>query len=124
MSVKPIVIVISLWYEDRSNYRPISVLPVVSQLFEKIVFHQVFNYFTENKLFYWDQSGFRLFHSVLTCLLKCTNDWYLNFDNGLFSRVTFIDLKKAFDTVDHDILIAKLHFYGVKGVGFDWFIIP
>ena len=78
--------------EDRSNYRPISVLPVVSRLFEKIVFDQVYNYFTENEFFYSDQSGFRLFHSVLTCLLKCTNDWYLNFDKGLFSGVTFIDL--------------------------------
>ena len=65
--------------EDRSNYRPISVLPVVSRLFEKMIFHQVYNYFTENELFYSDQSGFRLFHSVLTCLLKCTNDWYLKF---------------------------------------------
>ena len=108
--------------EDRSNYRPISVLPVVSRLFEKMVFDQVYNYFTENEFFYSDQSGFRLFHSVLTCLLKCTNDWYLSFDKGLFSGVTFIDFKKAFDTVDHDILIAKLRFYGAEGVELDWFI--
>ena len=97
-------------------------LPVVSRLFEKIVFDQVYNYFTENEFFYSDQSGFRLFHSVLTCLLKCTNDWYLSFDEEFFSGVTFIDLKKAFDTVDHDILIAKLRFYGAEGVQLDWFI--
>ena len=64
----------------------------------------------------------RLFHSVLTCLLKCTNDWYLSFDKRFFSGVTIINLKKAFDTVDHDTLIAKLRFYGVEGVELDWFI--
>ena len=58
----------------------------------------------------------------MTCLLKCTNDWYLSFDKGLFSGVTFIDLKKAFDTEDHDIPKAKLRFYGAEGVELDWFI--
>ena len=77
----------------------VSYIIVTVELFEKIVFDQVYNYFTENEFFYSDQSGFRLFHSVLTCLLNGTNDWYLSFDKGLFSGVTFIDLKKAFDTV-------------------------
>ena len=71
--------------EDRSNHRPTSVLSVLSRSFEKIVFDQVYNYFTENEFFYSDQSGFRLCHSVLACLLKCTNDWYLSFDKGLKS---------------------------------------
>ena len=107
--------------EDRSNYRPISVLPVISRLFEKIIFDQMYKYFVANKLFFSDQSGFRALHSVLTCLLKCTNDWYMNFDKGLYTGVIFIDLKKAFDTVDHDILIAKLCHYGVAGKELDWF---
>ena len=107
--------------EDRSNYRPISVLPVISRLFEKIIFDQMYKYFFANKLFFSDQSGFRALHSVLTCLLKCTNDWYMNFDKGLYTGVIFIDLKKAFDTVDHDILIAKLCHYGVAGKELDWF---
>ena len=107
--------------EDRSNYRPISVLPVVSRLFEKIIFDQMYTYFVANKLFFSGQSGFRALHSVLTCLLKCTNDWYMNFDKGLFTGVILIDLKKAFDTVDHDILIAKLCRYGVIGNELDWF---
>ena len=107
--------------EDRSNYRPISVLPVVSRLFEKIIFDQMYTYFVANKLFFSGQSGFRALHSVLTCLLKCTNDWYMNFDKGLFTGVILIDLKKAFDTVDHNILIAKLCHYGVVGNELDWF---
>ena len=71
--------------EDRSNYRPISVLPIISRLFEKIIFDQMYKYFVANKLFFSDQSGFRALHSVLTCLLKCTNDWYMNFDKGLYT---------------------------------------
>ena len=80
--------------EERSNYRPISVLPVVSRLFEKIIYDQVFTYFTKNEFFYSHQSGLRQFHSVLTCLIKSTNDWYLNFDKGHFSGVIFIDVEK------------------------------
>ena len=107
--------------EDRSNYGPISVLPVISRLFEGIIFDQMYKYFVANKLFFSDQSGFRALHSVLTCLLEFTNDWYKNFDEGLYTGVIFIDLKKAFDTVDHDILIVKLCHYGVAGKELDWF---
>ena len=71
--------------EDRSNYRPISVLPVISRLFERIVFDHMYKYLIVKKLFFSDQSGFRDLHSVLTCLLKCTNDWYMNFDKGLYT---------------------------------------
>ena len=52
-----------------------------------------------------DRSGFRALHSVLASLLKCANDLYLNIDNGNYTAVVYIDLKKAFDTVDHDILL-------------------
>ena len=107
--------------EERSIYRPISVLPVVSRLFENIIYDQVFTYFAKNEFFYSDQSGFRQFHSVLTCLIESTNNWYLNVDKGYFSGVLFIDLKEAFDTVDHEILIAKLRLYEIEGVELDWF---
>ena len=62
-----------------------------------------------------------MLHSVLTCLLKCTNDWYLNVDKGKFTSVTFIDLKKAFDTVNHEILLKKLYLYGIREKEFRWF---
>ena len=107
--------------ENRSNYRPVSVLPVVSRLFEKTIFDQLYAYFDDNKLFYSHQSGFRTLHSVLTCLLKSSDDWYHDFDKGCLSSVVFIDLKKAFDTVDHTILIQKLCHYGVQGRELDWF---
>ena len=74
-----------------------------------------------NRLLYSQQSSFRLLHSVLTCLLKCNNDWYLNIENGTYTSVTFIDLKEAFDTVNHEILINKLQLYGVAGKELRWF---
>ena len=79
---------------ERSNYRHISVLPVLSRLFEKLVYDQLYNYLISNEMLFSRQSSFRKLHSVLTCLLKCTNDWYLNIDSGQYTSVTFIDLKK------------------------------
>ena len=107
--------------DENSNYRPISVLPVISRLFEKLVYDQFYGFLNVNKLLFSQQSSFRLLHSVLTCLLKCTNDWYLNLENSEYTAVTFIDLKKAFDTVNHDILIQKLEHYGVKNKEIRWF---
>ena len=94
-------------HDDRSNYRPISVLPVVSRLFEKLIYDQLYNHIDKNKYLYMHQSSFRALHSVVTCLLKSINNWYVNIDNSKVNAVIFIDLKKAFDTVDHDILLAK-----------------
>ena len=107
--------------DDRSNYRPISVLPFMSRLFEKLIFNQFYEYLDANKSLYEHQSGFRLLHSVATALLASTNDWYLNIDKGKYTGLIFIDLKKAFDTVDHKILLKKLKMYGVTGLEHDWF---
>ena len=107
--------------DDKSNYRPISVLPVISRLFEKLIFDQLYDYLNRNQLIFLLQSAFRKLHSVLTCLLKSTNDWYLNIDKGRYTAAVFIDLKKAFDTVDHEILLNKLNYYGVRGKELSWF---
>ena len=58
---------------------------------------------------------------VVTCLLKCTNDWYLDMDEGQYTTMIFVDLKKAFDTVNHEILLKKLEKYGVMGSENAWF---
>ena len=105
----------------RSNYRPISVLPVISKLFEKLVNDQYHNFLVSNHLLYSHQSSFRHLHSVLTCLLKCTNDWYLNTENGKYTSVTFIVLKKAFDSVTHEMLVKKLKIYEIRGKELLWF---
>ena len=96
---------------DLNNYRPISVLQIVSKLFEKIIYQQLYDYLDKNKLLNTYQSGFRSLHSTMTALLETTNNWSINIDNGLLNGVVYIDLKKAFDTIDHAILLRKLANY-------------
>ena len=108
--------------DERSNYGPISILLFVTRLFDKLVFNQLYLYLDANKLLYAHQSGFRLLHSVTTTLLASTNDWYLTMDKGKYTGLIFIDLKKAFDTVDHAILLKKLKIFGVTGLEHEYFI--
>ena len=105
---------------DPNNYRPISVLPVISKLIERVVFDQFYEYLIVHDLLADTQSGFRPRRSTQTALLEATNEWYLNIDNGLINGVLFLDLKKAFDTVDHRILLKKLQLYGVDSRTLMW----
>lgn len=107
--------------DDLNNYRPISVTSVVSKIFERLVYNQFYEYLSANQLLASCQSGFRSLHSTLTALLEATNDWSINIDNGLLNGVLFIDLKKAFDTIDHEILLRKLVSYGVDQKSVSWF---
>ena len=68
------------------------------------------------------QSGFRSLHSTLTALLEATNAWSINIDNGLLNGVVFIDLTKAFDTIDHEIILRKMSYLGVDQAAIKWFL--
>ena len=106
---------------DCGNYRPISVISVVAKLFEGLVYNQLRTFISDNNILVKQQSGFRSQHSTETALLGSTNEWLYNMDSGLINGVLFLDLKKAFDTVDHEILLKKLHLYGIKGTPYAWF---
>ena len=99
---------------DPSNYRPISAIPVIAKVFEKLVYEQLYEYLSNHNLLTTCQSGFRSLHSTLTALVEATNSWSVSIDNGLVNGVVFVDLKRACDTIDHNIILKKLGNYGVE----------
>ena len=106
---------------DLNNYRPISVISVVAKVFERIVYDQLYNFLSNEGIISKQQSGFRSLHSTVSALLEATDSWAFNIDRGYVNAVVFLDLKKAFDTVDHEILLTKMNRYGIQGKSLDWF---
>lgn len=106
---------------DPSNYRPISILPVISKIIERAVFDQIYPFLNDNSLLYKYQSGFRPNNSTLSALINITEDWLEAIDKGNYIGLVMIDLKKAFDTVNHDILIKKLRHFNVNNKCAKWF---
>ena len=106
---------------DINNYRPISVLPPISKIFEKVVFNQLYKYFEQNSLLIENQFGFRARKSTTHAILNLMQYLYQNLDTGNIIFSIFLDFRKAFDTVNHQILISKLESYGIRGQALDWF---
>ena len=92
---------------DPSNYRPISLLPVVSKIFEKVVHDQMIDYLAQYNILYKYQSGFRTKHSTDLCLSYLNNKTLKGFENGLFSGIVLIHLQKTFDKIDHNLPLEK-----------------
>ena len=98
------------------NYRPISLLSIFSKIFEKLIYTRMYSFLNNNNLIYEKQFGFRAKHSVNHALISTTELIKSQLEHGNYVAGIFIDLEKAFDTVNHEILIQKLFHYGFRGV--------
>jgi len=104
--------------EQLNNYRPITLLPVISKVLEKIVANQLSTFLESNHLISETQHGFRSKLSTETALLKITNNIYDNIDKNQINLLTLCDLSKAFDSVSHDILLNKMKNHGIDNYWF------
>ena len=106
---------------DPSNYRPISLLPVISKIIEKVVHDQTNAFLSDENILYNYQSGFRANHPTNLCLSFLTDKVLKGFDEGLLTGIILIDLQKAFDTIDHEILLYKLKAIRLSKGTLQWF---
>ena len=104
-----------------SNYRPISVLPCFSKMLERIMYNRLYKYLTTEKILYPKQFGFQRGHSTEHTIVKLANQIYESFERNQYKLGVFIDLSKAFHTVNHSVLFKKLQMYGIRGVKLAWF---
>ena len=104
-----------------SNYRPISLLPSLSKIYERAIYSRLIEFLTQHIILSDDQYGFRKNRSPKLAILKLIGLILENLSKEKFVISVFLDLKKAFDTLDHDIMLKKLHYYGIRGVYHDWF---
>ena len=104
-----------------NNYRPISVLSFFSKVFEKIVYNHVLDFIDDNNVLYDYQYGFRHSHSTQQAIITLVDRITKSLDKGHIAITILLDLKKAFDTVDHRILLRKWYAYGIRGALLKWF---
>ena len=104
-----------------SSYHPTSILPVFSKILERMMYNRVYNHLDSKDLLYEKQFGFQRNNSTEHSILKLIRDITGSFEKGESTLGVFIDLSKAFDTVDHQILIKKLLYYGIDGTASERF---
>jgi len=104
-----------------SNYRPISLLPCFSKILERLIYNRLDNFLSRCKILHDNQYGFRKHHSTDLALLDIYNKISSSLDLNHHTIGLFLDLSKAFDTINHDILLTKLYHYGIRGIALDLF---
>ena len=107
---------------EPGNYRPISLLSVFNRLFERLMHKRLTSFIEKKKIIYNAQYSFRENCSTQQAILDIVNRIQSNMEAGLFSCDVFMDLKKAFDKVDHTVLLCKSSKYGIRGIINDWFV--
>ena len=107
--------------EEPCNHRPISLLPVLSKVSERLANRQFVDFLSANKKLAKTQSGNRKLHSTETALLCVTDDLLRAMDDKKVSVIVLLDMSKAFDSIRHDILLQKLHELGISSPSLDWF---
>ena len=103
-----------------SNYRPVSVLTCFSKIFEILMYRRMIAFINENKLLNKFQFGFREGHSTVMALITLIDEVSKALERGDVAIGIFLDFSKAFDTVDHNILLRKLEYHGIRGIALDW----
>ena len=106
---------------DYSNYRPISLLSNIEKIIEKLMYKRLYTFLNNNNIIYNLQFGFRKQYSTSHALITITENIRKALDDRNIGYGVFVDFQKAYDTVDHQILLAKLNHYGIHGVSNDWF---
>lgn len=106
---------------DVEQFRPISILPIVSKVLESLIHSQVYSYIQEAGILNEVQSGFRHGYCAQDALLRTVDDWRSGLDENKVVGVVFVDLRKAFDSIDHGLLLRKLAQYGIAGSSLKWF---
>ena len=104
-----------------SNYRPISSLPFLSKIYERLMANRIVSFFNKHSLFSEKQYGFLKGRSTQDALLNFAENIYDALNAKSYNISVLIDLKSAFDTVNHSILLSKLELYGIRGHPLDWF---
>ena len=104
-----------------SNYRPISILPCFSKILERIMYNRLFSYLKENEILYKKKFGFEARNSTDHAIIHLVDEILQAFNENKYTLGVFIDLSKAFDTVDHQILLSKLENYGIEKQNLKWF---
>ena len=104
-----------------SNYRPVSVLPVISKVLEKVIHTRTYKFLNQAGILYSSQYGFREGHSTSHAITELISNVLNAYEKKEFTLAVFLDLSKAFDTIDHCILLKKLEYYGIRGIALEWF---